>query len=116
MRLQPRAKTLLHEMAEGAHAPLTRTRAGRWSDSGPSSTPSPRRRSRSSRAIGTRSRRSSTSLPSWRHLRTTNPIESSFATVKLCTRVTKGAGSKKGALAMAYKPLDAAHEDETVAV
>jgi putative transposase len=30
----------------------------------------------------------------WRHLRTTNPIESSFATVKLRTRVTKGAGSK----------------------
>jgi transposase-like protein len=36
----------------------------------------------------------------WRHLRTTNPIESSFATVKLRTRVTKGAGSKKAALAM----------------
>jgi len=44
----------------------------------------------------------------WRHLRTTNPIESSFATVKLRTRVTKGAGSKKAALAMAYKLLDAA--------
>ena len=36
----------------------------------------------------------------WRHLRTTNPIESSFATVKLRTRVTKGAGSKAAALAM----------------
>jgi putative transposase len=41
-------------------------------------------------------------------LRTTNPIESSFATVKLRTKVTKGAGSKKAALAMAYKLLDAA--------
>ena len=30
----------------------------------------------------------------WRHLRTTNPIESAFATVRLRTRVTKGAGSK----------------------
>ena len=30
----------------------------------------------------------------WRHLRTTDPIESSFATVKLRTRVTNGAGSK----------------------
>jgi transposase-like protein len=29
----------------------------------------------------------------WQHIRTTNPIESSFATVKLRTRVTKGAGS-----------------------
>ncbi len=43
-----------------------------------------------------------------RHLRTTNPIESSFATLKLRTRVTKGAGSKEAALAMAYKRLDAA--------
>jgi transposase-like protein len=44
----------------------------------------------------------------WRHLRTSNAIESSFATVKLRTRATKGAGSKKAALAMAYKLLDAA--------
>ena len=46
----------------------------------------------------------------WRHLRTTNPIESSFATVKLRTRVTKGAGSKTAALAMAYKLLDSAQD------
>jgi transposase-like protein len=46
----------------------------------------------------------------WRHLRTTNPIESSFATVKLRTQVTKGAGSKTAALAMAYKLLAAAQE------
>ena len=44
----------------------------------------------------------------WRHLRTTNPIESSFATVRLRTRVTKGAGSKTAALAMAYKLLESA--------
>ena len=46
----------------------------------------------------------------WRHLRTSNAIESSFATVKLRTRVTKGAGSKKAALAMAFKLLEAAQE------
>ena len=46
----------------------------------------------------------------WRHLRTTNPIESSFATVKLRTRVTKGAGSKAAALAMAYQLLITAQE------
>ena len=40
----------------------------------------------------------------------TNPIESSFATVKLRARATKGAGSKKAALAMAYKLLDAAQQ------
>jgi putative transposase len=41
----------------------------------------------------------------WLHLRTTNPIESSFATVKLRTRVTKGAGSKETAETMAFKLL-----------
>jgi transposase-like protein len=46
----------------------------------------------------------------WRHLRTTNPIESSFATVRLRTKVTKGAGSKAAALAMAYKLLESAQE------
>jgi transposase-like protein len=46
----------------------------------------------------------------WRHLRTTNPIESAFSTVRLRTRVTKGAGSKTAALAMAYKLLDTAQE------
>lgn len=44
----------------------------------------------------------------WVHLRTTNPIESTFATVRLRQRVTKGAGSRRAGLAMAYKLLDAA--------
>lgn len=39
----------------------------------------------------------------WLHLRTTNPIESPFATVKARTRKTKGAGSRRAALALAYK-------------
>jgi putative transposase len=47
-------------------------------------------------------------LEHWIHLRTTNPIESTFSTVRLRTRVTKGAGSRKAALAMGYKLLDAA--------
>ncbi len=46
----------------------------------------------------------------WLHLRTTNPIESTFSTVRLRTRVTRGAGSRKAALAMAYKLLDAAQD------
>jgi transposase-like protein len=41
----------------------------------------------------------------WQHIRTTNPIESSFATVKLRTKVTKGAGSKEAATVMAFKLL-----------
>jgi transposase-like protein len=46
----------------------------------------------------------------WIHLRTTNPIESTFSTVRLRTRVTRGAGSRQAALAMAYKLLDAAQD------
>jgi transposase-like protein len=41
----------------------------------------------------------------WLTLRTTNPIESAFASVKARTRTTKGAGSKNTAVAMAFKLL-----------
>ena len=44
----------------------------------------------------------------WVHLRTTNPIESTFATVRLRTKVTKGHGSKAAALAMAFKLIESA--------
>jgi transposase-like protein len=46
----------------------------------------------------------------WLHLRTTNPIESTFATVKARTKKTKGAGSRKAGLAMAWKLLLAAQD------
>ena len=46
----------------------------------------------------------------WVHLRTTNPIESPFATVRARTKVTKGAGSRRRGLVMAYKLLDAAED------
>jgi putative transposase len=46
----------------------------------------------------------------WLHLRTTNPIESTFATVKARTRVTKGAGSRNAGLAMAFKLALAAQD------
>ena len=46
----------------------------------------------------------------WIHLKTTNPIESTFATVRLRTRVTKGPGSRAAGLAMAYKLLHAAQD------
>ena len=107
-RLQPRAKTMLHEAME---AP-TRAEAGRA-----------RERLREEfaakypKAIAKLDRdwkhlTAFYDFPAehWRHLRTSNAIESSFATVKLRTRVTKGAGSKKAALAMASKLLDAAQE------
>ena len=46
----------------------------------------------------------------WLHLRTTNPIESPFAILKARTRKTKGAGSRKAGLAMAFKLLLAAEK------
>lgn len=39
----------------------------------------------------------------WVHIRTTNPIESLFATIRLRTKRTKGHGSAKAALTMAFK-------------
>lgn len=41
----------------------------------------------------------------WRHIRTTNPIESSFATVRLRTKRTKGCGSVDATVAMTFKLL-----------
>lgn len=46
----------------------------------------------------------------WLHLRTTNVIESPFATVRLRQRVTKGAGSRTKALTMAFKLLTMAEQ------
>lgn len=39
----------------------------------------------------------------WQHIRTTNPIESTFATVRHRTRKTKGCGSRKATLMMVFK-------------
>ena len=44
----------------------------------------------------------------WQHLRTSNPIESTFATVRLRTSKTKGAGSRAACLAMAFKLVECA--------
>ena len=44
----------------------------------------------------------------WVHLRTTNPIESTFATVRLRQRVTKGPGSRAAGVAMAFKLMESA--------
>ncbi len=39
----------------------------------------------------------------WVHIRTTNPIESTFATVRLRTKKTKGSGSRTATLTMVFK-------------
>ncbi len=44
----------------------------------------------------------------WIHLRTTNPIESTFATVRLRTTKTKGSGSRSACLTMVFKLMESA--------
>jgi transposase-like protein len=46
----------------------------------------------------------------WKHLRTTNPIESTFATVRLRHRRTKGNGSRAACLAMVFKLAQSAEK------
>jgi putative transposase len=107
-RLQPTAKTLLHEIMEAPSLSEARRARERFRSEFDAKYP---------KAVAKLDKdwqhlTAFYDFPAehWRHLRTSNAIESSFATVKLRTRVTKGAGSKKAALAMAYKLLDAAQE------
>jgi transposase-like protein len=46
----------------------------------------------------------------WRHLRTTNPIESTFATVRLRHRRTKGNGTRQACLTMVFKLMQSAQK------
>ena len=46
----------------------------------------------------------------WRHLRSTNPIESTFSTVRHRTRQTKGCGSRNATMMMVYKLADQAQK------
>jgi putative transposase len=107
-RLQPRAKALLHEMAEAPSQADARKALERFR--GEFDAKYPKAVAKLDKDWDALTEFYDFPAEHWRHLRTTNPIESSFATVKLRTKVTKGAGSKKAALAMAYKLLDAAQE------
>ena len=46
----------------------------------------------------------------WIHIRTTNPIESTFATVRLRTKRSKNCGSRETTLAMVYKLMESAQK------
>jgi transposase-like protein len=107
-RLQPDAKKLLHEIMEAPSRSAARVARERFREAFDAKYPKAVAKLDTDWAHLT----AFYDFPAehWRHLRTSNAIESSFATVKLRTRVTKGAGSKKAALAMAYKLLDAAQE------
>jgi len=47
----------------------------------------------------------------WSHLRTTNPIESTFSTVRLRTKKTKGCGSRTACLTMVFKLVQSAEKN-----
>src|SRR3954454_12676923 len=107
-RRQPAAKTLLHEIMEAPSRADARVARDRFRETFDAKYPKALAKLDKDWAHLT----AFYDFPAehWRHLRTSNAIESSFAPVKLRTRVTKGAGSKKAALSMAYKLLDAAQE------
>jgi len=46
----------------------------------------------------------------WKHLRTTNPIESTFATIRLRHRRTKGSGTRRASLTMMFKLAQSAQK------
>ena len=107
-RLQPRAKGMLHEVMEAPSRADARQALERFR--GEFDAKYPKAVAKLDKDWAALTAFYDFPAEHWRHLRTSNAIESSFATVKLRTRVTKGAGSKKAALAMAYKLLDAAQE------
>jgi len=102
-RLQPRAKAMLHEIMRAPDRQSAREDIERFAQE---------YRARYPKAVDTLTKDQDQLLTffdfpaeHWIHLRTTNPIESTFATVKARTKKTKGAGSRNAGLAMASKLL-----------
>ena len=102
-RLQPRAKSQLHEIMRAPDRQTAVEEIGRFTAEFEDRYP---------KAVHTLVKDQEKLLTffnfpaaHWIHLRTTNAIESTFATVKARTRVTKGAGSRNAGLAMAFKLL-----------
>lgn len=107
-RVQPRAKEMLHEIMRAPDRASAMEDVERFSKEFQAKYP---------QAVETLTKDQDVLLTffdfpaqHWIHLRTTNPIESSFASVKARTKRTKGAGSPKAALAMAFKLLLAAEK------
>jgi putative transposase len=107
-RMQPRAKDLLHEIMRAPDRQSALEDIERFSQEYQAKYP---------KAVETLTKDQDELLTffdfpaeHWIHLRTTNPIESTFSTVKARTKKTKGAGSRKAGLAMAFKLLLAAEK------
>jgi transposase-like protein len=102
-RLQPRAKAALHEVMYAETRTQAREAITRFATEYGAKYP---------KAVTTLEKDADSLLTffdfpaeHWKHLRTSNVIESPFATVRLRQRVTKGAGSGTKGLLMAYKLL-----------
>jgi putative transposase len=107
-RLQPRAKRLLHEVMYADTRDHASEAIDRFAEEFESKYPKAAECLRSDQdQLGVHF-----DFPAehWKHLRTTNIIESPFSTVRLRQRVTKGAGSRAKALLMAFKLLDMAQQ------
>jgi transposase-like protein len=107
-RVQPRAKDMLHEIMRAPDRQSALKDIERFSQEFEAKYP---------KAVDTLTKDQDELLTffdfpaeHWIHLRTTNPIESGFSTVKARTKKTKGAGSRKAGLAMAFKLLLAAEK------
>jgi len=100
-RLQARAKERLHEIMAAPDRKSARDELGRFVDEFEAKYP----KATACLVKDAESLLTFFDFPAehWRHLRTTNPIESPFAGVKARTRQTKGAGSRRAGLAMAFK-------------
>jgi len=105
-RLQPRAKALLHEVMYADTREHAQQAIGHFAEE---------YEAKYSKAVQCLRKDEDALLvhfafpaEHWKHLRTSNVIESTFSTVRLRQRVTRGAGSRNKALLMAYKLLDMA--------
>jgi putative transposase len=105
-RVQPKAKAALHEIMKAPSREAAVEEIGRFRDEYGAKYP---------KAVETLSRNQDKLLTffdfpaeHWLHIRTSNPIESAFSTVRLRQRVTKGAGSRRRGLTMAFKLLEMA--------
>jgi transposase-like protein len=105
-RLQPRVKAALHQVIYAETRDQARERISRFASE---------YRAKYPKAVTTLEKDANALLTffdfpaeHWKHLRTSNVIESPFATVRLRQRVTQGAGSRTKGLLMAHKLLDMA--------
>lgn len=102
-RLQPKAKSLLHEIFNAETKEIAEEQVSRFGTTYEDKYP---------KAVASLMRDRDTMLTyydfpaaHWQSIRSTNVIESAFATVRLRQRVTKGAGSRAKGLTMAFKLL-----------